>query len=143
MFSSFIPRILIAATSCKAGKSLLVLGLVVALRKRGLSVSCCVTGDALHQALIFSRLTRRYTRVLDRRLLSEGDLMASLYQAGLGADIVIIDGHGGLYDGVKSAENLGSDAELAVLTNTPTVLLSELREASNSVAALVLGFTHF
>ncbi len=143
MFSSFIPRILIAGTSCKAGKSLLVLGLVVALRKRGLSVSCCVTGDALHQALIFSRLTRRYTRVLDRRLLSEGDLMASLYQAGLGADIVIIDGHGGLYDGVKSNDNLGSDAELAVLTNTPTVLLSELREASNSVAALVRGFTHF
>ena len=96
MLSSAVPRILMAGTHAGVGKSLVVLGLVVALRKRGVSVSCCVTGEALPQALVYSRITRRYARVLDSGLLDPEQLHAAICQASLGAEVVIIDGHGGL-----------------------------------------------
>ena len=130
MLSSAVPRILMAGTHAGVGKSLVVLGLVVALRKRGVSVSCCVTGEALPQALVYSRITRRYARVLDSGLLDPEQLHAAICQASLGAEVVIIDGHGGVYDGKAGSGPVGSDAELASLTGTPLVLVSEPGQGS-------------
>lgn len=143
MVTHSVPRVLIGGTSSQVGKSLIVLGLLVALRKRGLSVSCCVTGDALHHALLYSRITRRYTRVLDRTALGHAELVAALYQASLGADVVIIDGRGGLYDGVSPGNELGSDAEIAAITGTPVVLVHKPLDFSNSIAAIAQGFAQF
>ena len=140
MLKTSVPRILVAGTGGGVGKSLLVLGLLVALRKRGMSVSCCVTGEALHHAALYSRITRRYTRVLDRKLLGHAELLNTLYQASLGADIVIIDGQAGLYDGVSANDLLGSDAEIAQVTGTPVVLVHQLQDFSESVADFVHSF---
>jgi cobyrinic acid a,c-diamide synthase len=137
------PRIMISGVSSSVGKSLLTIGLVVALRKKGMSVSCCVTGRALHQALVYTRITRRYCRIIDRQMLREEEIFTSLYQAGLGADVVIIDGHGGLYDGIAPGDFRGSDAEIAAMTQTPVLLVLPVRECSNSVSAVVRGFSQF
>ena len=128
-----VPRILIGSLSGGTGKSLLVLALVVALQKNGLSVSCCVTGETLHLALLYSHITRRYARVLDSRLLDFEQIHAALFQASLGADVVLIDGHGGWLEGVEPGELLGSDAELAQLTGTPVVLVQDCRDSLQSV----------
>lgn len=125
MGSSAVPRIIISASSAGAGKSLVVLALMVALHKKGLSVSCCVTGEALRQASLYSHITRRYTRVLDRRLLDETQIKSALCQASIGADVLLIDGHGGCSGGVESGELLGSDVELAHMTGTPIVLVQD------------------
>lgn len=134
---------MIAGVSSSVGKSLLTIGLVVALRKKGMSVSCCVTGRALHQALVYSRITRRYCRVIDRQMLREDEIFTALYQAGLGADVVLIDGHAGLYDGIAPADFRGSDAEIAAMTRTPVLLVLPVQECSNSVSAVVRGFSQF
>ncbi len=128
-----VPRILIGGVSAGTGKSLVFLAIVVALQKKGLSVSCCVTGEALHLALLYSHITRRYARVLDTRLLDFDQIRAALFQASLGADVVLIDGHGGWLEGVEPGELLGSDAELAEITGTPVVLVQDGRGSSQSV----------
>jgi len=121
----------------------LATGLAVALRKRGVSLSCCVTGQALHQALIYNRISRRYSRVLDRRMLTPDQVLESLYQAGLGADLILIDGQAGFYDGVAAGDTRGSDADFARRTKTPTILLTDVPEYSNSLAALIKGYSEF
>jgi cobyrinic acid a,c-diamide synthase len=137
------PRLLVGGTFSGVGKSLLTTGLVVALRKRGLSVSCCLSGQAFQQASIYHRISRRYTRTLDRRMLKPYEVLAALSQAGLGADLVLIDGQGGLYDGIGPGDARGSDAEIAILSRTPVVLVADLPEYANSVAALVKGYCQF
>jgi cobyrinic acid a,c-diamide synthase len=134
---------MISGVGSAVGKSFLTLGLVVALRKKGMSVSCCITGRALHQALVYSRITRRYARVLDRGMLRQDEILAALYQAGIGSDLVIIDGQGGFYDGIAPADFRGSDAEIAAMTQTPVALVVPVPEVSNSISALVRGFSQF
>lgn len=118
-------------------------GLIVALRKQGLSVSCCVTGSALHQALIYTRLSRRYSHVIDRAILDADQVIATLSEAQRGADIVLIDGDKGLYDGAMPGDDFGSDADIARLTQTPAILVANVPSYSNSLAAIIKGFCHF
>lgn len=137
------PRLLIGGTFAGVGKSLFATGLAVALRKRGVSLSCCITGQALQQASLFHRISRRYTRVLDRRMLKPHEVLAALSQAGLGADLILIDGNAGLYDGVGPGDARGSDAEIAIVSRTPVVLVADVPAYSNSVAALIKGYCQF
>jgi cobyrinic acid a,c-diamide synthase len=76
-------------------------------------------------------------------MLRSEEIFAALYQASLGSDIVIIDGQGGLYDGIGPADFRGSDAEVAVMTQTPVVLVVPASQVSNSMSALVRGFSQF
>lgn len=142
MIPGAVPRILIGGVGGGAGKSLVMLALVLALQKRGLSVSCCVTGEALQQALLYSHITRRYARVLDTRLLDFDQIRTTLAQAAIGADIVLIDGHNGLLEGITPEEIFGSDAELAQLTGTPMLVVQDCRGELQSVSealSAVLG----
>jgi len=138
-----IPRIMISGVSGGVGKSLFMTGLIVALRKQGMSVSCVVVGEALHQSLIYTRLARRYCHTIDRALLGTDQIISTIKRAEVGADIVIIDGAGGFYDGPEPGDEFGSDADLALLTQTPVLLVTEARRPSNSVAAVIRGFAHY
>ena len=138
-----VPRLLITGISAGVGKSLVATGLTVALRKRGLSVSCCVTATDLHQAVLFQRMSRRYVRTLDQRFLSPEMIRFNLYQASLGADVVLMDGSGGLHDGFSVGVPAGSDAEIARITETPTVMLVPDSQFGESLAALVAGYDSF
>lgn len=138
-----VPRLLISGTCSGVGKSLLTTGLTVALRKRGVSVSCCIANKDLHQAVLYQRMSRRNVRTLDQRLLEPDMIRFSLYQAGLGADIVLIDGHNGLFDGWMLQDDTGSDLKLAEITETPIVLVAQCKEFSESAAALVYGYSNF
>lgn len=129
--------------SSGVGKSLLVMGLIVALRKQGMSVAVCNTGGALHQSLVYTRLSRRYGYTLDLNVLDQSQILSTLHQAELGSDIVLIDGIGGLYDGIAPADIAGSDADIAELTKTPIVLVTNVPEFTNSLAALVKGYSEF
>lgn len=140
MTSLSTPRIFVAGSDSGVGKSLLVTGLVVALKRRRVSVACCVVGDALQQAAVLHRLARRYTRVLDRRLLTPAQVQAAVAQSGVGADLILIDGQRGLLDGEDSLSGEGSDGALAALTATPVVLVADLPKFSASACALAKGF---
>jgi cobyrinic acid a,c-diamide synthase len=115
----------------------------MALRRRGLSVSVCVTGADLQQAVIYSRLSRRYVRCIDPALLSTQAMLDAIGQAGIGADIVLIDGHGGLYDGRVSGDLSACDAHGAMQTSTPGILVLDAPQVSQTLAAVVSGLTEF
>lgn len=136
-----VPRVLIAGSGAGVGKSLLTVGILYQLRKRNLSVSCCINGPRLAQASLLRRVCGRFVRCLDSRLMSAGQNLASLHQAGVGADIVVIEGQNGLFDGTQPGSLGGSDAEMAALTHTPAVLVIGSPSSGGSAAAIFKGFS--
>lgn len=135
-----IPRVMISSGYSGLGKSLLGLGLAVALRKRNLSLSFCVKGPNLVQANLYHRLSRRYSRSIDSQILSSDQILECLRGASIGADIVIVEGEGGLYDGIRPGSLEGSDAEFASSTHTPSVILLDPGKYLNSFGAVARGF---
>jgi cobyrinic acid a,c-diamide synthase len=138
-----VPRVIISGVSAGVGKSLVMTGLVSLLRQQGSSISCCVVGSALHQGLIYNRLSRRYSHTIDRAVLDVDQVFQTLAHAQIGADLLLIDGRGGVYDGTAPGDLFGSDADLAALTKTPIVLVADVEHFSNSIVALVKGYLDF
>lgn len=138
-----VPRFIVSGVAPGVGKSLLCLGLSVALRKRNLSLSCCVISPNLTQAVIHKRISGRYVRCLDEKILSAGQILSAVHHAGVGADIVMIEGNAGLYDGWSPGSLRGSDAEIASITKSPVILVADVRGFGNSLVALLKGYCEF
>lgn len=136
-----IPRILVSGTGPGVGKSTVSIGLTYELRRRRHSVSCAVLGPRLGQAAILKRVSGRSVRCLDPHLLSSDQILVSLFQAGVGADYVVIDGQEGLFDGPVAGVFRGSDAEMAALTKSQVVLVADGRSYGASIAGVQKGFS--
>ncbi len=137
-----VPRLVIAAPSSGAGKTTVATGLMAALRHRGLQVSPHKVGPDYIDPGYHGLATGRPGRNLDPVLVGEA-LVAPLFVHGShGADIAIIEGVMGLYDGRGSTEQ-GSTAHVAHLLEAPVVLVVDASSQSRSVAALVHGFQTF
>jgi cobyrinic acid a,c-diamide synthase len=134
-----VPRLLISSLTRGSGKSLLMLGLTHELRRRGISVSCAVVGPSLVQAVLLRRLSGRYVRSLDERILTSGQALSAVYQLGVGSDFLLIEGAAGLFEGSSAGSLRGSDGEIAALTHTPVALVVDVRGFEAGVAALVRG----
>jgi cobyrinic acid a,c-diamide synthase len=143
MEKSLVPRVLLAGAEGGVGKSLITLGVAYELRRRGLSVSVCITNPNISLAAVYRRISGRYVRCLDPRILSSSQIIQALAQAGVGADIVLIDGTGSLYDGGSAGAFDRSDADIAALTRTPTALVMNGAAAGNSLGAALKGFIHY
>ena len=135
------PRLFIAGNAERVGKSLITIGLVQELRRRGLSVSCAVHGPQLSQAALLRRLSGRFARVFDSRLLDARQTLSSCYRASIGAELVVIEGRAGLYDGYSLGSGVvGSDAELAARLGADVALVIDARGMAASAAALFRGY---
>lgn len=143
MQTTTVPRLFISGTGSEVGKSLVVTGLLLALRRKGLSVSCVVVGPALQQSVMYHRILRRYSRCLDTSILSPEQVCAAVGQAGRGADIVLIDGTRGLYDEVPDGGASLGDAALARMLGAPVVMVVDVPTIATSMAAVVRGFVEF
>lgn len=135
-----VPRIILSGIKGEVGKALLGIGITQELRKQGVGVSSVVLGPNLLQAILYKRMSGRYVRCLDMRLLSAAQNMLSLYFAGIGSDLVLIHGNAGLFD--KSCDGVlcGSDSEFAALTRSPVLLVVDARGFGASLSALLKGY---
>ncbi len=127
-----IPRIVVAGTSSGAGKTTVACGLIGALRARGLTVQGFKVGpdyiDPSHHALASGRPGRN----LDA-FLSGPELIAPLVRHGSkGADIAVIEGVMGLFDGASGRGELASTAHVAKLLDAPVVLVLDAAAMARS-----------
>jgi len=142
-----IPRLVIAAPASGCGKTTVACGLMAALRARGLAVSGHKVGPDYIDPGYHALATGRPPRNLDPFLCGE-DLIAPLFRHGAaGAQVAVIEGVMGLFDGVDPALGLaadfGSTAHVARLLGAPVVLVVDAARAGRSVAALAAGFAGF
>ena len=137
---SDISRLVIAAASSGAGKTSFTLGLLGALRARGLEVAAFKAGPDYIDTQLHAAVLGRPSRNLDIRLMGRGAVLACLARNGADNALSVIEGVMGLYDG----SSLGtSTADLAVLTASPVLLLVDASASAESAGAVALGFASY
>ena len=132
---------MIAAPQSGSGKTVLTLGLLRALRNRGLRVASAKVGPDYIDPRFHEAATGLPCFNLDPWAMPLGVIDGLLGDLGKAADLIIIEGVMGLFDGPQGAK--GSTADLAEALGLPVILVVNARHQSQSVAALVHGFTSF
>ena len=138
-----VPRVVIAAPASGHGKTTVATGLLAAYASRGVRVAGFKVGpdyiDPGYHALACGRPGRN----LDPVLVGE-DLVGPLFAHGsAGAELAVVEGVMGLYDGRTGHGGFGSTAHVARLLAAPVVLVVDAAAQGRSVAALVHGFRTF
>ena len=137
-----VPRIVVAGTHSGAGKTTVASGLMAVLSSEGYRVAPFKVGPDFIDPSYHTLATGRPGRNLDA-YLSGPDLIGPLFAYGArGADIAVIEGVMGLFDG-KGGGDLASTAHIARLLEAPVVLVVDARAMSRSVAAMVHGYATF
>ncbi|XTZ39856.1 cobyrinate a,c-diamide synthase [Salmonella enterica] len=134
---------ILAGTSSGCGKTTVTLGLLAALQQRGLRVQPFKIGPDYLDTAWHTAITSVASRNLDSFMLPEPTLNALFKQHLHSADIAVIEGVMGLYDGYGSDPHYCSSAALAKQMGIPVILLVDGKGVSTSIAATVMGFTHF
>ena len=130
---------LIAAPTSGSGKTLLSLSLAAWARQAGKSVQTFKVGPDYLDPQLLSRVSGRPCRNLDSLLCGEPWVRESFQRHGSQADLVLVEGVMGLFDG-RGPTSEGSSAAVAMLLDLPVVLVVEASRQAGSVAALVRGF---
>ncbi len=134
------PRLVVAGTSSGAGKTTFTLGLMAALRSLGHSVQGYKVGPDYIDPSYHQAVTGRPSRNLDTWMLDASVVQEIFFRSSQGADISIVEGVMGLYDGKEALSNRGSTAELSGLLDAPVLLVVNAASMARSAAAIVLGF---
>ncbi|MBU8907816.1 cobyrinate a,c-diamide synthase [Desertibacillus haloalkaliphilus] len=134
------PRIVIAGTGSGVGKTTLTVGLLAALKKQGLVVQGFKCGPDYIDPSYHTAVTGRYSRNLDSWMLDEEVVKEIFVDASRGADVSIIEGVMGFYDGKSPKSNIGSTAEISSLLDAPVILVVNIASMARSAAAIVKGY---
>ncbi|WP_156289600.1 cobyrinate a,c-diamide synthase [Oceanobacillus salinisoli] len=136
-------RIVIAGTGSGVGKTTLTIGIMAALKKRELTVQGFKCGPDYIDPTYHTAVTNRTSRNLDSWMLTK-DRVLDIFTHGMeGADISIIEGVMGFFDGKSPETNAGSTAEISMLTKSPVLLVVDCSSMARSAAAIVKGFQAF
>jgi cobyrinic acid a,c-diamide synthase len=133
----------IAGTQSGAGKTTVALGLMAALKKRGLKVAPFKVGPDFIDPGHHTRITGVPSRNLDGWMLSRDYNLQTFQRATQGADVAVVEGVMGLFDGYDGRSEAGSTAQMAKWLDLPVVLVVDAAGMARSAAALVQGFERF
>jgi len=137
-----IPRIIIAGTHSGVGKTTITSGLMQLLSNFGYKVQGFKVGPDYIDPSYHTLATNRLSRNLDAWMLDEKKLLELMLKNCHTADLAVIEGVMGLYDGFSANPQIGSTAHIAKLTKTPVILILDTKSMGHSAAAVVYGFKH-
>ncbi len=134
---------LVGGTHSGCGKTTIALGLLAALKARGLRVQPFKVGPDFIDPGLHTQIAGTQSRNLDGWMLSRKwnvDLFRRLLEE---SDVGLVEGVMGLFDGYEGRTESGSSSEMAKWLGVPAVLVIDARSMARSAAALIYGFTHF
>ena len=134
-------KFLIAAASSNSGKTTFTMGVLRALTRQGLKVQPYKCGPDYIDPMFHRQASDTESVNLDTVMSSPEHVKQIFEHYSKGADVCVVEGVMGLYDGRNSWQ--GSSAEIAQLLDLPVVLLINGRSTAYSVAPLIYGFKHF
>ena len=137
------PRIVIAGTSSGVGKTTVVVALVRALAAEGLKVAVFKCGPDYLDPTYHTRAAGRPCHNLDGWMMGHAAVLATFRRGSEDADIAIIEGVMGLFDGASPTGEEGSTAEIAKWLGAPVLLVVDASGMARSVAAMAQGFARF
>ena len=137
-----MKRLLISAAHKSSGKTTISLGLCAALRRRGLHVQPFKKGPDYIDPLWLTLASGRPCHNLDFYLMAHEEIRRSVAKHTRAADVCLIEGNKGLYDGLD-LDGSNSNAALATLLDAPVVLVIDARGMTRGIAPLILGYQAF
>jgi cobyrinic acid a,c-diamide synthase len=138
-----IPRLVVAGTSSGVGKTTTTVALCGALRARGLDVALFKCGPDYLDPTYHRRAAGRPAQTLDSWMMGRDAMMSTFVSAARGADVALVEGMMGLFDGESPTGERGSTAEIAKWLGAPVLLVLDASGVARSVAAMVAGFAGF
>ncbi len=136
-----IPRLVMAAVSSGCGKTTVVTGLLSALRNQGIKVQSYKIGPDYIDPGYHRLASGRPAHNMDTWLMSRETMVNAFIDNAKDADISIIEGVMGLYDGGRGG--ISSTAEIARLLDAPVVLVIDCKSMGASAAAIAMGFREY
>lgn len=133
--------LVVSAPRSGSGKTVITLGLLAALRRRGLVVAPAKSGPDYIDPQFSGRAAGRDAINLDPWAMPRDQLRALASQQATGADLLLVEGAMGLFD--AAADGQGSTGDLAETLGLPVILVVDADKHSQSVAPLVSGFAHW
>jgi cobyrinic acid a,c-diamide synthase len=136
--------LIIAAPRSGAGKTTVTLAILAALKQRGIAVRAAKAGPDYIDPAFHAAATGTPSVNLDSWAMSPPMLDAMAAQATRNAEVLVIEGVTGLFDGANASPGRrGATADLAAHFSLPVVLVLDVSRQAQSAAAVVRGFaTH-
>ena len=134
--------LLVSAAHKSSGKTTVSIGLAAALARRGLRVQPFKKGPDYIDPLWLGQAAGRACRNLDPYLADMADVRAAFLRGAAGADVALVEGNKGLYDGL-ALDGSNSNAALAAALDLPVVLVLDARGMTRGIAPLILGYQAF
>jgi Ni-sirohydrochlorin a,c-diamide synthase len=138
-----IPRIILAGDRSSAGKTTISVGIMALLREKGRVVQPYKVGLDYIDPSYHSMITGRRGENLDGYLMSDRAVTEAFVHSAEGADIAVIEGVRGLYEGLESLSDVGSTAQIAKTLKAPVILIVDAQSITRSAAAIVKGYKDF
>ncbi len=137
-----MSHFLISAAHKSSGKTTLSIGLCAALAETGLSVQPYKKGPDYIDPMWLGRASGRPCHNLDFFTMGEQEIIHTIDHYSTSADITVIEGNKGLYDGLD-LDGSNSNAALASLVKAPVILVLDARGMTRGIAPLILGYQAF
>ncbi len=138
-----MKSIIIAAPNSGSGKTTVTLGLMECLKRRGLRVAPFKVGPDFIDPGYHRLVCGRSSINLDGWICPPAFIRETFAHHAADADIAVIEGAMGLFDGVSGASDQGSTAHIARITGSPVILVVDAKGQARSAAALVRGFAKY
>ena len=137
------PRLVVAGTASGTGKTSVTIGLVCALKQRGLRVQTFKVGPDFLDPSYLALASGRPCYNLDGWMCGREYVKLLFARATRDADVSVIEGVMGMFDGADATTLSGSTAEIAIWLDAPVLLVASVEGVARSAAATVYGFAHF
>lgn len=137
------PCVMIAGVQSGVGKTTVTMGLMAALRNRGMRVQPFKVGPDYIDPGLHGYVTGNASHNLDSWMGSEQIVSEIFTRHARNADISVVEGVMGLFDGVKNVGITGSSAHIAQLLNIPVVLVVNVKGMGQSCLAIIKGFMEY
>jgi cobyrinic acid a,c-diamide synthase len=138
-----VPRILIAGDRSSSGKTTISTGVMSVLKDMGYKVQPFKVGLDFIDPGYHTEVTGRFSRNLDGYLMPDSAVREVFSHATEGADIAVIEGVRGLFEGLEATSDIGSTAQVAKILDCPVIFVINARSITRSAAALVSGYSSF
>ena len=138
-----IPRIVIAGVTSGVGKTTIATAIMYILKRKGLQVQPFKVGPDFIDPSYHTYITGRQSRNLDTWMMGKNGILECFHNASYGADIAVVEGVMGLFDGISGKDDFASTAQVAKILDSPVILVIDAGKAARSIAAIAIGFLHF